>query len=489
MALDSSDETGAALEAAVVEETFVEVPRTRKLTEKGLQYQVNLKTKSLKAKRLELIKQVRSTLLLRGQSENAGSIKYELGKAQVLLGEFYDNFEELKCIVNSREDIITEAMRIKDQTECEWREFERDIKAEIKYLEQLNIEQQRSEVRSCVSSKSKRSTRSSTMKSRTSSVKSTKLYLEQKQAALSVKLTYMEEETRLKSEQRKTELMKAEYEEKLEKLRLQSEIAQNRAKLNVCVLNERDDGISLASEQSLLTDQISSKEEVMNKFLDSLSVISTDVTCSVEQKQPDISDRNLASKPSAHPVKRPIPAQLSSNSPAVAIPQENLLEKCMDKLVDVNTKLTTATLEQNYVNRKIVISRQLPYISIPIFDGDPLQYPIWDSSFKAFIDSKPMDAQTKLNFLSQFVTGNPKKVVEHFLLIGTEHAYHAEKALLHERYGNSNVISSTFISKLEAWPSVGARSAEALRDFSDFLLKIKAAKATIASLNVLDFAK
>jgi hypothetical protein len=165
------------------------------------------------------------------------------------------------------------------------------------------------------------------------------------------------------------------------------------------------------------------------------------------------------------------------------------LEKCIDKLVDVNTKLTTATLEQNYVNRKIVISRQLPYISIPIFDGDPLQYPIWDSSFKAFIDSKPMDAQTKLNFLSQFVTGNPKKVVEHFLLIGTEHAYHAEKALLHERYGNSNVISSTFISKLEAWPSVGARSAEALRDFSDFLLKIKAAKATIASLNVLDFAK
>ena len=75
----------------------------------------------------------------------------------------------------------------------------------------------------------------------------------------------------------------------------------------------------------------------------------------------------------------------------------------MDKLVDVSTKLTTATLEQNYVNRKIAICRQLPNISIPVFDGDPLQYPIWASSFKAFIDSKPMDAQTKLNFLSRFV--------------------------------------------------------------------------------------
>ncbi len=73
---------------------------------------------------------------------------------------------------------------------------------------------------------------------KTSSVKSAKLYLEQKQAALSVKLSFMEEETKLKSEQRKTELMKVEYEEKLERLRLQSEIAQNQAKLNVCVLNE-----------------------------------------------------------------------------------------------------------------------------------------------------------------------------------------------------------------------------------------------------------
>ncbi len=123
MAMDPSDETGEALEAAVVEETFDEASRTRKLTEKGLQYQMNLKTKNLKAKRLELIKQVRSTLLLRGQNEQAGTIKYELSNAQVLLSEFHDIFEELKCIVNSREEDINEAMCIKEQTECEWRDF------------------------------------------------------------------------------------------------------------------------------------------------------------------------------------------------------------------------------------------------------------------------------------------------------------------------------------------------------------------------------
>ena len=166
--------------------------------------------------------------------------------------------------------------------------------------------------------------------------------------------------------------MKVEYEEKLEKLRLQSEIAQNQAKLNVCVLNERVDEISLTSDQNLLMDQNTSKEEVMKKFLDS---VSTGVACSEEQKQLDVRDHNPFSKPPVPTLEKPNPSQPFSNLPASAIPQENLLDKCMDKLVDVSTKLTTATLEQNYVNRKVAISRQLSNISIPVFDGDPLQYP------------------------------------------------------------------------------------------------------------------
>ena len=225
----------------------------------------------------------------------------------------------------------------------------------------------------------------------------------------------------------------------------------------------------------------------MKKFLDSVQAKHAGLNHVDEQKLPGDRDHNTVSQA---PVGKQIPSQPADNSPVLPAPQENLLEKCMDKLVDINTKLTTATLEQNDMSRKLEISRHLPNISIPVFDGDPLQYPIWHGSFKAFIDSKPMDAQTKLNFLSQFVTGKPKKVVEHFLLIGTEDAYQSAKTLLYERYGNSNVVSSTLISKLDAWPSIGARNADSLREFSDFLLKIKAAKTTIASLSKRkDFGK
>ena len=97
-----------------------------------------------------------------------------------------------------------------------------------------------------------------------------------------------------------------------------------------------------------------------------------------------------------------------------------------------------------------------------------------------------MDAKIKLNFLNHFVTGMPKKIVEHFLLIGSEDTYHA---VLHEGYGNSNVVSSTLIGKLEEWLCIGMKNLDALRDFSDFVLKIKAAKTTIPSLDILDFAK
>ena len=118
------------------------------------------------------------------------------------------------------------------------------------------------------------------------------------------------------------------------------------------------------------------------------------------------------------------------------------LEKCVDKL-------TEAKLEQSTVSKQLFVSGQLPKITIPIFIGDPLQYPVWKSAFNALVDSRPMEADIKLNILNQYVAGKPKQVVEHYLLIGTEDAYQKAKSELQERYGNCNVVSTAFINKLE----------------------------------------
>ena len=50
-------------------------------------------------------------------------------------------------------------------------------------------------------------------------------------------------------------------------------------------------------------------------------------------------------------------------------------------------------------------------------------------------------------------------------------------------------MSTAFINKLESWPKIGPKDAVALREFSDFLDKILAAKNTIPGLSILDYAK
>jgi len=124
-----------------------------------------------------------------------------------------------------------------------------------------------------------------------------------------------------------------------------------------------------------------------------------------------------------------------------------------------------------------------------VFGGDPLEYPVWNSAFKALVDSQAMDADSKLNLLNQYVTGSPKQVVEHYLLIGTEDAYSKAKSVLKERYGNPNVVSSAFLNKLENWPKISPRDSGSLRAFSYFLDKVVAARQHIPSLAILDFAK
>ena len=90
------------------------------------------------------------------------------------------------------------------------------------------------------------------------------------------------------------------------------------------------------------------------------------------------------------------------------------LERCMDKLTEAN-------LEQSTLSKQLFVSGHLPKLSISVFNGDPLQYPVWKSAFNDLVDSRPLEPDIKLNLLNQHVAGKPKQVVEHYLLIGRMH--------------------------------------------------------------------
>ena len=124
-----------------------------------------------------------------------------------------------------------------------------------------------------------------------------------------------------------------------------------------CLLCEKEDSANIGLEPFLEhTDQSDTKDVLMNKFLDSRSVSARSVGASYEeQNNPrDVFCNNVNHKSLYSTTQQ---ACLSTEPQAAHNSQENLLGKCMEKHVDLNSRLTTATLEQNYITRKWELTR------------------------------------------------------------------------------------------------------------------------------------
>ncbi|XP_063959911.1 uncharacterized protein LOC135155123 [Lytechinus pictus] len=159
----------------------------------------------------------------------------------------------------------------------------------------------------------------------------------------------------------------------------------------------------------------------------------------------------------------------------------------MENVVESLAKVANMMMNQNATSQQVLAASQLPKVDVPVFNGDPLRYPLWRNAFSSFVDSKPLDAATKLHMLHTYVTGEPKKVVEHYLLLGTDEAYLKARESLANRYGNTSVVSSAFMKKLDSWPRISDRDPSGLRSFADFLQQVSVAKETVDSLGILDY--
>ncbi|XP_033103771.1 uncharacterized protein LOC117106510, partial [Anneissia japonica] len=137
--------------------------------------------------------------------------------------------------------------------------------------------------------------------------------------------------------------------------------------------------------------------------------------------------------------------------------------------------------------KQLVDSFKLPPLRVASFNGDPLKYPMWETSFNSLIADKVLLAGEKLNLLSQYLVGEPYDMVSSYMLLQDEGAYQLARKELKSRYGNNSEISRAFLTKLYDWPKIGAKDASRLRNFSDFLNEVCAAKKRIPDLGLLDY--
>ena len=253
-------------------------------------------------------------------------------------------------------------------------------------------------------------------------------------------------EIQIAEEEKKLRMSKLEQEEELSILKLKKQLIQNETKLAECLKTEGEYFLSESDLKTLpVEDKVKDVHECVNKHQLNPSVM----PCFQSEKEQSIIKQDNSSESLSHIV--------------------STLEKCMNNIANTNSRLVEASLMQARATDNLALSSQLPKMSVPVFTGDPLEYPIWNSTFYALVGSKQMDVQSKMNLLSQYVSGKPKQVVDYYMLIGTNQAYKEARELLHERYGNENVVSTAFISKLDSWPKVNAKDPNSLRMFSDML--------------------
>ena len=129
---------------------------------------------------------------------------------------------------------------------------------------------------------------------------------------------------------------------------------------------------------------------------------------------------------------------------------------------------------------------QIPALEPPVFDGDPLKYHDWSTTFRTLIEEKKIPEHDKIHYLKRYVSGPAKEAISGYFMLRSSTAFEEARALLEERYGNQFVVTEAFCDKLEAWPKVQGRDGKGLRRFGDFLQQCKAAMAEMKGLEILN---
>ena len=98
------------------------------------------------------------------------------------------------------------------------------------------------------------------------------------------------------------------------------------------------------------------------------------------------------------------------------------------------------------------------------------------------------DMDERLNFLEQFTTGEPNRIVVGYSYLDATKGYHAALQEMEDRYGDPDVIINAFIKKALSWPTIKPDNPKALDDFGVFLRECENAIQSLDAIKVLEYS-
>ena len=110
-----------------------------------------------------------------------------------------------------------------------------------------------------------------------------------------------------------------------------------------------------------------------------------------------------------------------------------------------------------------------PRPEIVTFDGDPLNYISFASSFQTHIINRVASDNARMTYLLQYCNFNVKKMIDHYL--GTHQGFERAWAKVHQLFGRPLIIANRCEEMLLSFGRVKGRDSERLKDFAGLMDK------------------
>ena len=132
-----------------------------------------------------------------------------------------------------------------------------------------------------------------------------------------------------------------------------------------------------------------------------------------------------------------------------------------------------------------------PPPDIDVFSGDPLEFHYFRTTFKEVVETTVPDQRGRLTRLIKYTSGDAKDFIRHCVHADPESCYDQAMLLLDKEYGNTHLVSSSYIKELRNWETIKQHDSSAYKKFYRFLLKCKAYKAhgRLSELDCTDMIK
>ena len=140
---------------------------------------------------------------------------------------------------------------------------------------------------------------------------------------------------------------------------------------------------------------------------------------------------------------------------------------------------------QQFMEKVAVTIKQgfaLPQKELAVFNGDPLEYWSFITSFQNSIEANATSESEKLMYLLQYTSGAAKDTIKCCSVMDPPIGYERERMLLEKRFGQPFTIAYEHVTKLTHGPPLRETGRKGLLAFAD---QLKSCEHTLESIAVI----